>query len=68
VGVRYSLLYALTKFVVFMVTAVVAARLLRTLTALGGRRIGVWRSRLLVVLVLFSTLQLHVAWSLDPVG
>jgi hypothetical protein len=67
-GVRYSLIYATTKFVVFMVTALVVARLLRTLAALVGRSIPVWNSRALVCVVLFSTLQLHVAWGLDPVG
>ena len=67
-GVRYSLIYATTKFVVFMVTALVVARLLRTLAALLGRTIPVWHSRALVSVVLFSTLQLHVAWGLDPVG
>ncbi len=67
-GVRYSLIYAATKFVVFIVAALVAARLLRTLSGLGGRTVGVWTSRMLVAGGLFLTVQLHVAWSLDPVG
>jgi hypothetical protein len=67
-GVRYSLIYATTKFVVFIVAALVVARLLRTLSALAGRQLSVWHSRAVVAVVLFSTLQLHVAWSLDPVG
>ena len=67
-GVRYSLIYATTKFIVFVLTGLVVARLLRTLAALAGREVSVWRSRALVCLVLFSSLQLHVAWGLDPVG
>lgn len=67
-GVRYSLIYAATKFIVFIVAALVAARLLRTLAGLGGRTVGVWTSRMLVAGGLFLTVQLHVAWSLDPVG
>jgi hypothetical protein len=30
--------------------------------------VPVWHSRALACIVLFSTLQLHVAWGLDPVG
>jgi hypothetical protein len=67
-GVRYSFLYAMTKFAVFVLVAVLAARVLRALAELAGRTIGLWRSRVIVALVLFTTLQLHVAWSLDPVG
>ncbi|MEO6157495.1 MAG: hypothetical protein ABIQ39_07670, partial [Ilumatobacteraceae bacterium] len=67
-GVRYSLIYATTKFVVLIFCALVAARLLRTLASLCGREVTVWRARVLVALCLFTTLQIHVPWSLDPVG
>jgi len=66
-GVRYSLIYATTKFVVLVLTAVVAARLCRTLVALLGRETSVWWSRVLVAAALFLTLQIHVPWSSDPV-
>lgn len=67
-GVRYSLIYAITKFVVLVVAGVVAARLCRTLAALTGRELTVWWSRVVVCAGLFITLQIHVAWSSDPVA
>ena len=67
-GVRYSLIYATTKFVVLVGCAVAAARLLRTLSALAGRPLVVWRARVIVAAVLLTTLQIHVPWGLDPVA
>ncbi|MCU1504014.1 MAG: hypothetical protein JWM12_3368, partial [Ilumatobacteraceae bacterium] len=67
-GVRYSLIYATTKFVVIVGCALAGARLLRTLAALVGRPFSVWRARVVVAAVLLPTLQLHVPWGLDPVG
>lgn len=67
-GLRYSLVYAVTKLVVFVLTAVIAARLLRHLARIGGREIALWRSRLVVGAGIFLTMQIHVAWSSDPVA
>jgi len=67
-GVRFSLLYAVTKFVVIVLAALAGARLLRTLAATAGRDVPVWRSRVVVALALLTTLQIHVAWSADPVA
>ncbi len=67
-GVRYSLIYATTKFVVIVACALACARLLRTLAALVGRTFSPWRARVVVAAVLLPTLQLHVPWGFDPVG
>lgn len=67
-GVRYSLVYAVTKLVVFVVVAIAAARLLRRLSSFAGLAISLWRSRTLVAAGLFLTVQIHVAWSSDPVA
>jgi hypothetical protein len=67
-GVRYSLIYATTKFVVIVVCVLACARLLRTLAALVGRSFSPWRARVVVAAVLLPTLQLHVPWGFDPVG
>lgn len=67
-GVRYSLIYATTKYLVLVGCALAAARLLRTLSALIGRPVGVWRARVVVAAVLLTTLQIHVPWGLDPVA
>lgn len=67
-GVRYSLIYATTKFVVIVGCALAGARLLRTLASLGGWTLDVWRARVVVAAVLLPTLQIHLPWGLDPVG
>ncbi|MEO5900702.1 MAG: hypothetical protein ABIR68_11325 [Ilumatobacteraceae bacterium] len=67
-GVRYSLIYATTKFIVIVGCALDGARLLRTLGLLLGRPLSVWRARVVVAAVLLPTLQIHVPWGLDPVG
>jgi hypothetical protein len=68
-GVRYSLIFAITKFVVFLATALITARLVRRiLDAVLGISVSVWTTRFVVAGVLFTSLQIHVPWSLDPVG
>lgn len=67
-GLRYSLVYAVTKLAVLLLAALAAARLLRRMAGLGGRELGVWRSRFAIATALFATLQIHVAWSSDPVA
>ena len=67
-GVRYSLIYATTKFVVLVGCTLAAARLLRTLSELVAQPLGVWRARVIVAGVLLTTLQIHVPWGLDPVA
>ena len=67
-GIRLTTSYALTKLVAFIVAIVAAARLLRVLLELLGRSWSVWRARITVAVLLIATMQLHVAWSFDPVA
>ena len=65
-GINFSAVFATTKFVVFMLTALAAARFLRSAAAAIGTPVSPWRSRVYVAVALFGTLQIHVAWSNDP--
>ncbi len=67
-GVRYSTVYAGFKLVGLILAAVSGAGFLWRASAAAGRPIGVWRARVAVSVLLFSSLQLHIAWSNDPVG
>jgi hypothetical protein len=68
VGLRYSTVYAATKFVMFVLCAVAASAFLRAALDALGRKVSPWRCRITVSALLFGTLQLHHAWSNDPVG
>ena len=68
VGVRYSTIYAVTKLVVLLATALSASAFTRTGLAVTGRMASAWRCRIVVTALLFGTLQLHNPWSNDPVG
>ena len=67
-GVRFSLIYATTKYVVIVGAVLAAARLLRTLSSLIGWTTTPWRARVVVAAVVLPALQIHVAWSADPVA
>jgi len=67
-GLRFSTIYAATKLLVYVLTAVSAAAFVREASAVLGRPISLWRSRLYVSVALFGTLQIHIAWSNDPVS
>lgn len=67
-SIRYSLVYGLSRYLSYVITFLVAARALRDLGGLIGLRIGVWRSRFVVLLLFAAILQIHVPWSNDPVA
>jgi hypothetical protein len=67
-GLRYSTIYAGLKLVALILAATAGAGFLWRAAAAMGRPIGVWRARVSVSVLLFATLQLHIAWSNDPVG
>jgi hypothetical protein len=67
-GIRFSTMYALLKLFSFIGVATMTAALLRETCRYIGREISLWRSQILVTVCLFSTLQIHIAWSNDPVG
>lgn len=67
-GVRYSTIYGITKFLMFTLLIVVAARVARRLLQLGGSSLPIWTLRTSIGLVLIGTIQLHLVWSNDPVA
>ena len=67
-GIRFSTMYAALKFAMLVGTAVAGSAVLRQVCAYLGSPIDAWRNRILVSAIFFSTLQLHMAWSNDPVG
>jgi hypothetical protein len=67
-GIRFSTMYALVKFLIFVGVAVASGAFLKEAAAYIGREISAWRSRILVSIFFFTTLQLHIIWSNDPVG
>ena len=67
-GLRYSTIYAATKLLTYILTAVAAAAFLRKCSEILGRPLSAWRARVYVSAVLFTTLQIHIPWSNDPVS
>lgn len=67
-GLRYSTIYAATKLLVYLLTAVAAASFVRRCSDIVGRPLSVWRSRIYISIALFTTLQIHIPWSNDPVS
>jgi hypothetical protein len=67
-GIRYSSVYAITKFLIYLLCIIVGSRLLRETTKYAGIEIGKWHSRIWVLVGLAGTIQLHVPWSNDPVA
>lgn len=67
-GLSLAFLYAVTKLVVFLATALAVAAYVRRTAEHLGRPVTAWQARSVVSLFLFGTLQLHVAWGSDPVA
>jgi hypothetical protein len=68
VGLRYSTVYAGTKLLTYLLTAVAAAAFVRKCSEVVGRSVSPWRARIYVSIALFTTLQIHIPWSNDPVS
>jgi hypothetical protein len=67
-GLRFSLVYALTKFFVFFAVIIASSTLLRELVRNAGGTMSHWQSRIYVGLLFAGTLQIHLVWSNDPVA
>lgn len=67
-GVRFSLVFATTKLLVYLGAALAAARFCRKALEVGGVSLSPWRVRVYVAIALFGSLQIHVPWSNDPTG
>jgi hypothetical protein len=67
-GVRYSSVYAATKFIVYILTIEVSARLLRELIKTFKVVSQTWNLRIGLLLLLALPIQIHIPWSNDPVA
>ena len=67
-GIRYSLVYSITKFVVYFLCIVVGAATIRVALSFVGIQINKWAPRVTLLLLLASSLQIHIPWSNDPVA
>ena len=67
-GINMTTLYAITKYVVFIVCAATVAAFWYVASRAFGRRVRPWDALVLVSVALFGTLQLHLEWSNDPVA
>ncbi len=66
-GLSLPTVLAATKLGVFILSVCAGARFLREGFGLADIVVSRWRSRSLVGVALFATLQLHIPWSNDPV-
>jgi hypothetical protein len=67
-GIRFSTIYALTKLGLFVLLALLSARVTRRLLAQASSFIPIWRMRVAIAVSMIGTLQLHMVWSNDPVA
>lgn len=67
-GIRFSAVYAATKFLVYLFCLVVSATAIRSALIFVGVRISAWSARIWILLATAITLQIHVPWSNDPVA
>jgi hypothetical protein len=67
-GIRYSLVYATTKFIIYMLCLNLGASVVQHLLASLNKPINIWKPRVTLLIVLGITLQIHVPWSNDPVA
>jgi hypothetical protein len=67
-GIRYSLVYAMTKFLVFLVCIEVTSRTIRQTLLFCGQIKSLWSIRLVTLLAITLPIQIHIPWSNDPVA
>lgn len=67
-GIRYSLVYATTKFLVYLLCIEVAARSIKHALAFSGRIYEIWILRIALLLAIALPIQIHIPWSNDPVA
>ncbi len=67
-GIRYSLVYATTKFIVFLLCLAIGTTAIKQLLDSLNQVRNIWLIRVTVLVVVTTTLQIHVPWSNDPVA
>ena len=65
---HYVTVFAVLKFVVFVITVEVATNTLVRIIESFGRQCSRWNARLILMLTFGLMLQIHVPWSNDPVA
>ena len=65
-GFRFSLVYALTKYVFFVLAIMMIASYARSVLRDSGRHVPTWTCRAVALAALAFPLQLHIPWSNDP--
>jgi hypothetical protein len=67
-GIRYSTIYATSKFLVILFAISQAARLSQRILTTDRSSSAIWKIRIAIAIALAATIQLHIVWSNDPVG
>ncbi len=67
-GIRFSTVYAATKFLVYLSCLVVSAAAIRSALSFIGINMSAWPARIWILIVTATFLQIHVPWSNDPVA
>lgn len=67
-GIRFSAVYAATKFLVYLFCLVVGAAAIRSALSFMGINMSAWPARIWILIVTATFLQIHVPWSNDPVA
>jgi len=65
-GLRFSFVYALTKYVFFVLAILVIASYARSALHDAGREVSKWICRAIALAALALPLQIHIPWSNDP--
>ncbi len=67
-GIRYSFVYASTKYLVYILCIEISARTLRQTLNFVGTVTDIWPMRISILLAIALPIQIHIPWSNDPVA
>ncbi len=68
IGIHYGTVYAISKFVVYLVAILVVAEVVRYVARQFSRSVSRWHARLFALMTVILLLQIHIPWSNDPVA
>jgi hypothetical protein len=67
-GIRYSFVYASTKYLVYIACIEVSARCVRHALKFLGTEFDIWPARIALLASIALPIQIHIPWSNDPVA
>lgn len=67
-GINFTLVYGITKFLIFVVSLLAIANASKRILHFAGGDCNLWMLRMFTLLVGAGFMQLHVPWSNDPVA